>query len=182
MNATNKTTQSTFRDRFTSARHSPSADKRRFEAETKLKYSDYEQKGKAIFAVTLSTFVTSEKIARSEWMSKFWEHDFLYRITEHLPHALKRQIDYDYVIEKSPVGHWHYHGLLAMPKEAADRIYTEGRIKKQLNRDLNVLNKIGPYREFAVNSILIEPIRSGLSVGDWISYMTKTHDYIVSTH
>ncbi len=135
-----------------------------------------------IDTVTLSTFLSSEKIARSEWMSKFWDYDFLFRVRKHLPYGLRKKIDHDYVVERSYAGHWHYHGLLAMPKEAADRIYKDGQIKRQLERDLKALRKPGKYRKFAVNSVLIEPKRPGLTLGEWISYLTKTHDYIVSTH
>lgn len=171
-----------FRDRFKSTSYLASAERRQFASDTKLKYNKYEQDGKSIFAVTLSTYVSSEKIPKSDWMRKFWDREFLYRIKEHLPHSLRGKIDFDYVIERSPDGKYHYHGLLSMPKEAGDRIWKSGVLNKHLDRDLKALSKTGPYRKFAVNSFLIEPIRVDLTVDHWIHYMTKTHDYIVSTH
>lgn len=171
-----------FRDKLKSTPYLPSSEKRNFVSDTKLKYNKYEQDGKSIFAVTLSTYVSSEKIAKSDWMSKFWDRDFLYRVTEQLPYALRTKIDYDYVIERSPDGKYHYHGLLSMPKEAGDRIWKNGVLNKQLDRDLKALKEKGLYRKFAVNSFLLEPIRVGQTVSHWIHYMTKTHDYIVSTH
>jgi hypothetical protein len=180
-NQVQDTTNSSFRNRFHGTpSYWQSSGSRRFAADTKLKFNSYEQHGKAIFAVTLSTYLSSEKIARSDWMRKFWERDFLYRMTEHLPYALKNKLDYDYVIERSDEGHWHYHGVLAMPKDAADRIWKDGALKPQLDRDLRGLRQKGDHRKFAVNSFVIEPIREGLTVEDWISYMTKTRDFISS--
>lgn len=179
-NTNRNAVNASFRDRFPSKPYWPSLDNRKFAATTKLKFNHYEREGKAIFAVTLSTFLSSEKIARSDWMRKFWERDFLLRIAQYLPHALKTKIDYDYVIERSDKGHWHYHGLMAMPKEAADRIWKDGVLKRQLERDLVALREKGQHRKFAVNSVLIEPIRPGNTVADWTSYMTKTHDFISS--
>ena len=183
MNHIEHAADTSFRNRFKKPPvYRPKSDQLRFAIETNVKYDHYEKIGHAIFAVTLSTFLSSEKIARSEWTGKFWEHDFLYRIKKHLPLALREKIDHDYVMERSDAGHWHYHGLLAMPKEAADMIYKDGQVKRQLDRDLKALNKPSPYRKFAVNSFLIEPIRPDLTIGNWISYLIKTHDYIVSTH
>ena len=182
MNVSEGALDSRFRDRFTSKPYWPSDDRRQFAANTKLKYNKYEQDGKSIFAVTLSTYVSSEKIAKSDWMRKFWEGDFLYRIKQHLPLPLREKIDYDYMIEKSPDGRYHYHGLLAMPKDAGDRIWKNDALKLRLERDLKGLREKGQYRKFAMNTFLLEPIRAGHSVDQWIHYMTKTHDYIVSTH
>ena len=183
MQQSEPTVTSSFRSRFTSTPYLPSAGKRRFTSDIQLKYNKYEQDGKSIFAVTLSTYVSSEKIAKSDEMRKFWEREFLYRVKEHLPHALRdNKIDYDYVIERSPHGHYHYHGLLAMPKEAGDRIWKNEALKLQLERDLKGLREKGQHRKFAMNTFLLEPIRAGHSVDQWINYMTKTHDYIVSIH
>jgi len=170
----------TFRNRFANQSYKPSAGNRNFASDMKLKYNHYERDGKSIFAVTLSTYVSSDKIAKSDQMRKFWVREFLYRVTEQLPYKLKESIDYDYVIECSPEGHYHYHGLLAMPKEAGDKIWKNGALSKDLARDLTALRTKGQYRAFAVNSFLVEPIRVGL-VDQWVGYMTKTHGYIASS-
>ena len=174
------TVNGSFRNRFANKPYLPSAGNRKFTSDTKLKYNKYEADGKAIFAVTLSTFVSNEKFAKSDRMRKFWVRDFLYRVSEQLPHALREKVDYNYVIERSPHGHYHYHGLLATPREAGDKIWRNGMLNKELDRDLQALRKKGEYRDFAVNSFLIEPVRAGL-VDQWVGYMTKTHDYIMSS-
>ena len=181
MSTNQSTVNGSFRDRFPSKAYWPGLDKGNFAADTKLKYNSYKNDGKAIFTVTLSTFVKSEKIAKSDRMRKFWICEFMYRVTEQLPYKLKESIDYDYVIERSPDGKYHYHGLLAMPKEAGDKIWKDGMLNKELDRDMQALRKRGEYRDFAVNSFLIEPIRAGQTVEQWIHYMTKTHDYISSS-
>lgn len=180
MNISEQPIDSRFRDKFISQAHLASVERRQFASDTKLKFNEYERTGKSIFVVTLSTFVSSEKIAKSDWMRKFWDRDFLYRVTEQLPHVLKGKIDFDYVIERSPDGKYHYHGLLAMPREAGDRIWKNGVLNKELDKDLKALREKGQHRKFAVNSFLIEPIRVGQTVDHWINYMTKTRDYIAS--
>ena len=161
--------------------HLAYAERANFAANTKVKYNGYERDGKSIFTVTLSTYVTSERIAKSDRMRKFWVSDFMHRVTKYLPFKLKESIDFDYVIERSREGNWHYHGLLAMPKEAGDRIWKNGALDKHLERDLAALGDKGQYRDFAVNSVRIEPIRPKKSIDHWVSYMTKTQDFIPSS-
>jgi hypothetical protein len=180
MNTSEQRFETRFRDRFASRSYLAHLERKNFVFDTKLKYNKYEADGKSIFVVTLSTYVSSEGIAKSDRMRKFWDREFLYRVTDQLPYTLKESIDYDYVIERSDEGHYHYHGLLAMPREAGDRIWRNGMLNKELDRDLVALRKKGQYRDFAVNSFLIEPIRPGLTVDHWVHYVSKTHDYIAS--
>lgn len=182
MNVINNAVDVSFRSRFAGKAFWASLRKERFAAGTKLKYNSYKNDGKAVFTVTLSTYVSSEKIAKSDRMRKFWDREFLYRVTEQLPYKLKESIDYDYVIERSEDGFYHYHGLLAMPKEAGDKIWKNGAVNKDLTRDLTALREKGQYRDFAVNSFLIETIRADKSIDHWVHYMTKTQDYIASLH
>jgi len=182
-NTSQNAVNGSFRDRFTKIpTYWPSTERQNFASTTKHKYNHYEREGKAIFTVTLSTYVSSEMIAKSDRMRRFWEREFLYRITEQLPYRLKAKIDFDYVIERSTAGHYHYHGLLAMPKEAGDRIWKDGNLNRQLDRDLAALHTKGSHRDFAVNSFLMEPIRPDKTIDHWVHYMTKTHDYVVSSH
>ena len=181
MSISEQRTDTRFRDRFASKSYLAYAERRDFASDTRLKYRAYSRDGKSIFVVTLSTYLKSDKIAKSDAMRRFWVREFLYRVAEQLPLNLKGKIDYDYVIEKSPEGHYHYHGLLAMPRDAGDKVWKNGALNKELTRDLTALRTKGKYRAFAVNSFLVEPIRSGLTTDDWIGYMTKTQDYIASS-
>jgi len=181
MNTTQHAADTSFRDRFSSKTYWPSLEKGKFATDTKLKYNKYKHDGKSIFVVTLSTYVSSEKIAKSDRMRRFWNREFLYRVTEQLPFKSRSKIDYDYVIERSHAGHYHYHGLLAMPKEAGDRIWKDGKLNQELDRDLAALSTRGQHRDFAVNTFLVEPIRPDKTIDHWVHYMTKTHDYVASS-
>lgn len=127
MNVDDNAVDISFRSRFAGKAFWPSLSKGRFAADTKLKYNSYQNDGKTVFTVTLSTYVSSEKLAKSDRMRKFWVHEFLYRVAEQLPYKLKESIDHDYVIERSDEGFFHYHGLLpgtparAMIEDLPDR-------------------------------------------------------------
>jgi hypothetical protein len=181
MSISEQRTDTSFRDRLASKSYLASLDRRSFASDTKVKYNAYEDGGKAIFVVTLSTYVKSDKIAKSDAMRKFWVREFLHRVIKQSPLNLKGKIDYDYVIERSPDGHYHYHGLLAMSKEGGDKIWQNGVLNKELARDLTALRTKGQYRDFAVNTFLVEPIRPDQTINTWVNYMTKTKDYISSS-
>lgn len=144
------------------------------------KYSGYQTDGKAVLAVTLSTYVSSAEFAGSDCMRYFWDHDFMYRVQRCLPYRVHRKIDYDYVVERSPAGHYHYHGLLALPQPYGDWL-CDGPRSKQLCRDLDSFKLAGQYRPFRMNSYRIEPIRSDGNVEALARYLTKTQDFLPSS-
>jgi hypothetical protein len=191
-----------------------------------MKYDAYHDRGHLVLAVTMSTFITNEKFAKSGAMSYFWERDFMNRVHRQVPKSLWNQIDYDYVIEGSLPGpkdrpeasvaaskfrerNWHIHGLLAFTPDAGRKVWQGGALNKHLARDLNSfrtgprlsrdaratlsgglpanayfakklrnLRQTGAYRQFSVNSWLIEPVRQGSSPAAWITYYTKTPDFV----
>ncbi len=145
-----------------------------------VKYQSYTEQGHVAFAVTLSTYVKSETIAKSHRMADFWDNHFLHRIKRSLPMKLKTQFDHDFIVEKSPDGFFHYHGLLAFTKEAARKFWISGELKAQIRRDLESFRHEGEYRPFCVNKFLIEPIRQG-QVGAWIRYITKENEIPTSS-
>lgn len=146
----------------------------------RTKYDGYAAQGHAIFAVTLSTYVKSESIARSHLMSDFWDSHFLHRVRRCLPFKLKTHSDHDFVIERSPEGYFHYHGLLAFTHEAGERFWPKGELNPKVKRSLDTFHNKGAYRPFCVNSFLIEPIRAG-QLAAWIHYITKENEIPTSS-
>jgi len=150
--------------------------------ELMLKYNGYEANGHSVFAVTLSTYVKSEAIAKSDRMRHFWDQHFIHRVKRCLPYKLKEQFDHDFIVERSPKGHYHYHGLMAFKPIAGTRIWHDGALNAQLKRDVDSFRRAGGYRPFCVNKHLIEPIRS-CAPDPWCNYITKSHDIpMSSTH
>lgn len=144
------------------------------------KYDAYLQDGKAVLAATLSTYVTSATFARSGRMHNLWDEHFMHRVRRCLPRRLEWKIDYDYVIELSPAGHYHYHGLLALPQPYGDWL-CDGPRRRQLNRDLDSFRRAGAYRSLRINSYRIEPIRPDGSMDALARYLTKTPDFLPSS-
>ncbi|TAL97443.1 MAG: hypothetical protein EPN69_03145 [Rhodanobacter sp.] len=139
------------------------------------KYESYEAQGHSIFAVTLSTYVKDDELASSDDMRKFWDFHFIYRVDKCLPYKLKKKFDHDFVVERSKAGHYHYHGLLAFTDEAGKKIWRDGELNTQLQRDLNSFRSKGIDRPFRVNTYFIEQKRS-CGIGAWITYITKAKE------
>jgi hypothetical protein len=144
------------------------------------KYRGYASQGMLVLAVTLSTYVPSDRFAASAAMSYFWNEHFIRRIRRVLPFKLQNKLDHDYVVEKSPDGYWHYHGFLVVPMEAAHRIWHDGALDQRLKRDLDALHTAGEYRPFQLNKYLIEPVREDSNEEAWAGYITKTSGYVSS--
>jgi hypothetical protein len=138
-------------------------------------FNGYRDNGHVVFVVTLTAFVKSDSFAKSSKMSDFWEYVFIRRIQKHLPYKLKTKFDHRFVIELSPKGKYHYHGLIAAPKEVADKIYSNGRLNRHISRDLVRLNNEGKYRTHKIKKFEIEP---ATNINRWVNYITKTYDYI----
>jgi hypothetical protein len=132
------------------------------------KYSDYENQGHLILGVTLSTYITSDWYAKSDRTRQVWDHHFIGRVLRRLPS--KPRLDHDYVLEKSPDGFWHYHGLLAVSSDYGARLWKEGALNSQLKKDITGFRKRGRQRPFTINSFRIEPLKS---VEAWCNYITK---------
>src|ERR1017187_10977048 len=105
---------------------------------SRFKY--YQEQGFLVLAVTLSTCVTSDFVARSERFSQIWSKHFLEKLHKRLPKNLKAtSLDYEYLIEQSPDGYWHFHGFVAVAANVADRFWTtEEGLNHHLKRDLNL--------------------------------------------
>lgn len=147
------------------------------------KYSAYQAQGKLVLAVTLSTFMKSDRYAASSRTESFWNNHFMHRVKRYLPDDYREKFDFDYVLEKSPDGFWHYHGLLAIPAEASCKLWRDDELNPHFQNDLNSMRTTGLYRPFKINSYKIEPIRDGaIGITKWAQYMTKTSSYIRSEH
>jgi hypothetical protein len=138
-------------------------------------FNGYREKGHEVFVVTLTAFVKSEPYAKSWVMTDYWENVFIRRIQKHLPYKLKAKIDHRFVIERSPKGNFHYHGLIAAPINVAGRIYRDGKLNRHISRDLARLNREGKYRNHTIKKFEIEP---ATNIDCWVNYITKTNDYI----
>lgn len=69
------------------------------------------------------------------------------------------------------MGHWHFHGFLAVRPEFAERVWTNGALNRHLKRDLDSFSVAGAYRAAKVNKYLIEPVAAGIE--NWASYIHK---------
>lgn len=139
------------------------------------KYNHYEHLGHAIFAITLSTYVKSEKYARSSRFPSMWNNHIIYKIRDKLPYKAKEKMDHNYVIEMSIEGNYHFHGLVAMPASYGKYIYQNGCLNKNLDRDFGSFKKVGRYRYFRINEHEIKPCFDAVN---WINYITKDRGYI----
>ncbi len=140
----------------------------------KEKYQHYQRQRHFILCVTLSTYIKSSKYALSDRTRHMWEHHFIRRVDRRLPYKGKTKLDYDYVLEQSPEGYWHYHGLLAVPEELSKCLWKNGALHPQLAGSIRSFEKAGSQRPFCINSFLIEPVQT---VEDWCNYITKRQSY-----
>ena len=138
-------------------------------------YNGYRNNGHMVFIVTLTSFVKSRPYAHSTNMYDFWESVFIRRIRNNLPYKMKTKIDFDFVIELSPKGHYHYHGFIAVPNDVAAKIYPNNRLSRKIVRDLARLNKEEKYRTHTIKRFEIKPAND---IDCWANYITKTNNYI----
>jgi hypothetical protein len=134
------------------------------------KYEGYLDQGHFVLCVTLSTYIKSAAYAYSDRTRQMWEQHFIRRVLRRLPYKAKAKLDYDYVMEESPEGHWHYHGLIAVESEFTDRFWKNNALHSQLEGDIRSLRRVGTQRPFKINSFEIEPIKS---VRAWCGYIMK---------
>lgn len=135
-----------------------------------VKYVGYELQGHLVLCVTLSTYIKSQKYALSDRTRQMWDHHFIGRVRRSLPFKAKEKLDYDWVMEESPEGFWHYHGLLAVIGEYGDRLWRANALNPRLAGDIRSFKKQGSQRPFKINSVDIEPVES---VEAWCKYITK---------
>jgi hypothetical protein len=133
-----------------------------------LKCKSYLEQGHLVLAVTLSTFVKSDRWAHSDRTRHLWDHHFIYRVERLLPY--NAPLDHDFVLECCPEGFWHYHGLLAVRACHAEHLWEHGQLNPRLVKDLRTFARAGQYRPFRVNSFLIEPIENPEA---WCRYITE---------
>lgn len=133
-----------------------------------MKCNGYLRQGHLVLSVTLSTYVKSDRIAHSDRMRHMWDHHFIGRVERCLPY--RAALDHDYVLEESPEGCWHYHGMIAVKSEFADRLWKNSRLNQRLTNDVKSFATAGQYRPFCINSFLIEPIKNPDA---WCRYITK---------
>lgn len=146
-------------------------------------YNDYLNQGHLVLAVTLTPIVYNDQFAASPSMRSFFEKHFLGKIDRYLPGPLKGKYGYDFVIEQSPAGLWHFHGLLAFRAEAGSRIWKEGGLNHHLRRDLNSMRSQGELRPCRLIDYQIGPVsivEGGIKA--WTGYFTKTSTYISSSN
>jgi hypothetical protein len=131
------------------------------------KYTHYQSNGYSIFAVTLSTFVKSDSYAASDRMRNYWDHHFIFRVRKCLPKHRRTKLDHDFVVEESPDGFYHFHGLFAMEKKYECRIWRSGALHPKLKRAIDSHVELGKYRYFRIKKHQIEPVTE---VATWCNY------------
>ena len=131
------------------------------------KYRHYDSLGHLLLTVTLSTYIQSASYAASDRLRHMWDHHFIRRVKRRLP---KASLDYDWTVECSPDGYFHYHGLLAVPSQYSYRLWKQDHLNEHLHRDLTSFQNAGEYRPFRINRFLIEP---AANLDAWIAYITK---------
>lgn len=144
------------------------------------RYGVYESIGYSNFTITLSAYINSRGFA-IESMRDFWNSHFIGRVVRCLPYKMKKEFfDHDFVVEESPGGHYHYHGLMALPPDVAKKVWCDGALNAKLRRDLDSFRSKGRHRPFCVNKHLIEPVRQG-RLGNWVRYITKENNMPLSS-
>jgi hypothetical protein len=136
-----------------------------------LKYQTYQSQGTSVFTVTLSSYVQDDDFAKSDRMRHYWDNHFIYHIRKCLP--VRAKIDHDMVLEKSPDGYYHYHGLLAVEQAYGGKLWRDDSLCTKLKRALDSHARTGKYRSFCVNAHLIEP---ATNIPAWCNYITKQVD------
>lgn len=149
--------------------------------ELRHNYNAFESSGYSLFTVTLSTYIKSRSFAKGN-MRDFWNDNFIGGVKRRLPFKVKNKFDHYFIVEISDEGHFHYHGLMALPPDAAQVLWRNDALNTQLKRDLDSFRNRGKHRPFCVNTHKIEPVISGC-LDTWIKYMTKSDDIpLSSTH
>ncbi len=138
--------------------------------ELENKYVSYERQGHLVLCVTLSTYIKSQQYALSDRTRQMFEHHFIGRVRRCLPFKAKEKVDYDWLMEESPEGFWHYHGLMAIRAEFGARLWRGNTLNSRLAGDIASFKKLGSQRPFKINSFDIEPVKS---VEAWCRYITK---------
>ena len=147
------------------------------------KYRSYIEQEHLVLTATLSTYVKSAPapsygsgtdIWTSRW-GRFWEREFVFRVRRRLP--VSAPLDTDFVVELSPEGNWHYHGLLATKKQFGHCLWKDGALHKRLKQDIHSLafNR-DAYRPFRINSFDIAPVKN---IEAWCQYITKQNSSFV---
>jgi hypothetical protein len=139
------------------------------------KYQSYQDQGHLVLSVTLSTYIKSARYAHSDRTRYMWDHHFIRRVERRLPFKAKNKFDHDYLMEESPEGCWHYHGLIAVPSQYSNHLWKGNVLHPQLGRDIYSFRRLGSQRLFKINSFLIEPVKS---VDAWCSYITKQQYFL----
>ena len=140
----------------------------------------YNAKSFLVLAVTLSTFVKSDRFAASQRYDSLWDKYFIEKVQKQLPRHLRdTSIDHEFEKERSPHGDWHFHGFLAVQHDVAHRIWNHGVLNKHLERDLRSFETCGFYRPCRVTSFDISPVRNSSS---WSHYITDKYKNLRSVN
>ena len=138
------------------------------------RFQCYLDQGHLVLTATLSTYVTSDAFARSEAFRSMWNKHFMEKVYKRLPVGSRETtVDYEYIIQCSPDGYWHFHGFLATPAPYADRLWTSSGLNRHLRNDLESFRRAGIYRPCRVNSFLVEPVEKIVA---WSIYSTREPD------
>jgi len=142
------------------------------------RFQCYLDQGHLVLTATLSTYVTSDAFAKSEPFRSIWDKHFMEKVKKRLPVGNRETtVDYEYIVQRSPDGYWHFHGFLATPAPYADRLWTSSGLNRHLRNDLESFRRAGIYRPCCVNSFAIEPVQKVVA---WSTYITRDADSISS--
>jgi hypothetical protein len=102
------------------------------------------QQGHLLLAITLTTLVPNStsglEFSKTQTFRELWDKFLIQAFAAHLPKSKRHYlIASKYFLHSSPHdpnGRIHFHGVLVIPREYADRIWINGELKKAISRTL----------------------------------------------
>jgi hypothetical protein len=102
-------------------------------------FKSYSEQGHLLLAVTLSTKIKNteegERFMESQHFRALWEQHLIGQFEKLLPKRKTWSLDHWYRIHSAPS--YHFHGIVAIHKDYAERVWSNGVLRKRLFRTLN---------------------------------------------
>jgi hypothetical protein len=99
--------------------------------------------GHLLLAVTLSTKIKNneegERFTESQFFRSLWEQHLIGQFALLIPSSKSWSIDSWYRLHRNPA--FHFHGIVVIHKNYADRVWSNGELRARLTRTLNAWRK-----------------------------------------
>lgn len=106
-------------------------------------FKSYSEQGHLLLAVTLSTKIKNteegERFMESQHFRALWEQHLIGQFALLIPSTKTWSIESWYRLHRQPA--FHFHGIVVIHKNDADRVWNNGELRARLTRTLNAWRK-----------------------------------------